>query len=229
MAAPKKSLPLGPPVPPAHTSPPQRSPLEGTFFRLRPIDPARDAAGLFAISHSDPAVEALWTYLPYGPFPEELAMRKWLTELAGPGDPLFFTVCRQADQQPVGMTAYQNIFPDHRRLEIGHIWFGPPFQRTKANTEMAYLMLEQAFQGLHYRRVEWKCDALNARSRAAAERLGFRYEGLFRQHVIVKGRSRDTCWYAMMDHEWPRIRQNMRRWLYSGETGLSLKDLNLQT
>ncbi len=222
-----QSLPLGPPVPPGSARPPERRKFEGRFISLRPIDPGRDAPGLYAISHGDPQAEALWTYLPYGPFESETAMRHWLEGLAGPQDPLFFTVLETDSGLPVGMTAYQNIFPTHRRLEVGHIWYGPRFQRTKANTEMAYLILEEAFERLRYRRVEWKCDALNARSRAAAERLGFREEGLFHQHFIVKGRSRDTSWYAMMDHEWPRIKKNMARWLYSGETRLSLKELNL--
>lgn len=200
--------------------------MEGRFVDLRPVDPRRDAPGLYAVSHALPGAEALWTYLPYGPFESQAAMQAWLEGLAGSSDPLFFTVFSREKRQPIGMTAYQNIFPAHRRLEVGHIWFGPAFQRTRANTEMAYLMLAQAFQELHYRRVEWKCDALNARSRAAAERLGFRYEGLFRQHFIVKRRSRDTTWFAMLDHEWPRVRANMERWLYSAEPGLSLKDLN---
>jgi RimJ/RimL family protein N-acetyltransferase len=113
-----------------------------------------------------------------------------------------------------------------RRLELGHIWYGLQAQRTKINTETIYLMLCRTFDELDYRRAEWKCDALNAHSRAAALRLGFRFEGTFRQHLIYKGRNRDTAWFAMMDHEWPRIKANMERWLAAEEPGLSLAALN---
>jgi RimJ/RimL family protein N-acetyltransferase len=124
------------------------------------------------------------------------------------------------------LVSFLNIVPDMRRLELGHIWYGLAAQRTKINTETIYLMLRETFDGLNYRRAEWKCDALNARSRAAALRLGFRYEGIFRQHMIYKGRNRDTAWYAMMDHEWPRIKANMERWLESDPGAISLSALN---
>ena len=107
------------------------------------------------------------------------------------------------DAGPVGMAAFMNIVPEHRRLEIGHIWYAPSAQRTEANTEAAYLMMREAFDELGYRRVEWKCDALNARSRAAALRLGFTFEGVFRAHMIVRGRSRDSAWFSLIDTEWP--------------------------
>ena len=137
-------------------------------------------------------------------------MRVWLDSLPGSEDPLFFAVVR--DGSPVGMTSYLNIDPAMRRLELGHIWFGPRAQRTEANTESAFLILDQAFdQG--YRRAEWKCDAYNARSRVAAERLGFTFEGVFRRHMIVKGRNRDTAWFSIVDAEWPAVRERLASWL----------------
>jgi RimJ/RimL family protein N-acetyltransferase len=114
---------------------------------------------------------------------------------------------------PVGMAAFMNIVPEHRRLEIGHIWYAPSAQRTEANTEAAYLMMREAFDELGYRRVEWKCDALNERSRAAALRLGFAFEGVFRKHMIVRGRSRDSAWFSLLDAQWPAARAALERWL----------------
>ena len=219
-------LPTGPPVPPADIQPPSRKPLTGAHVHLRPIDPAADADALYACSHGTPEHEQIWTYLPYGPFPEPDAMRAWLSDIAGPDDPLFFTVIDQVSGDPVGMTSFQRIVPEMRRIELAHIWYGLQAQRTKINTETIYLMLSRTFDELNYRRAEWKCDHLNARSRAAALRLGFKFEGVFRQHVIYKGRSRDTAWFAMMDHAWPLIKQNMERWLAADPGALSLSALN---
>lgn len=206
-------------------APPTRHALSGRFVTLLPLDPARDAAGLYAISHGTELRERLWTYLPYGPFADQTALRDWLDVQAQSLDPLFFTVMDNARQQPLGMVSFLSIVPAMRRLELGHLWYGPDAQRTRANTESIYLMLRESF-ALGYRRVEWKCNALNDRSRAAALRLGFRYEGLFRQHMIVKGQNRDTAWFAMLDHEWPAVQTNMERWLYANEAGLSLTQLN---
>lgn len=125
------------------------------------------------------------------------------------------------------MVSFLNIDAEMRRLELGHIWYTLDAQGTQANTEAVYLMLCEAFDRLHYRRVEWKCDALNARSRAAALRLGFSFEGIFWQHMVVKGRNRDTAWFAMLDGEWPAIKQNLETWLYRNPNWkLSLADLN---
>ena len=201
---------------------PQRMFMNGRIISLVPLDPdppplggtEAGAAHLFAISHGDAAKEAIWTYMSYGPFAGEAAMQQWLRLQAQSSDPLFFTVMDNHSGQPAGLVSYLNIVPGHRRLEVGHIWYGLAYQRTQVNTEAIYLMLTQAFEQWGYRRVEWKCDALNGRSRRAALRLGFQYEGLFHQHLIVKGRNRDTTWFAMMDHEWPQIKANMEQWLY---------------
>ncbi len=221
------ALPIGAPLAdPSPAPPPPRTPLQGRHVALLPLEPARHAAGLYAAGHGRPGDEAIWTYLAYGPFggPDEMA--RWLEGCAASADPLWFAVVDRASGDPAGMMAFMSIAPGARRLEIGHIWLGRPWQRTQTLTESIYLLLGRAFDELGYRRVEWKCDSLNAKSRAAALRLGFRYEGLFRQHVIVKGRNRDTTWFAMLDGEWPAVKANFERWLYSGEAGLSLAALN---
>ena len=223
------SLPVGDPVAPREgLHGPAHKPLAGRFVTLRPVDPAADAAALHACSHGDPATEGLWTYMgDYGPFASVAAMRGWIEGCAASEDPLFFTVVETASQEPVGMVSFLNIVPAMRRLELGHIWYAPKAQRSKVNTEAIYLMLGESFEALHCRRVEWKCNALNGRSRAAALRLGFSFEGIFRQHMIIKGRNRDTAWFAMMDSEWPAINANMETWLYGdGETAPSLRALN---
>ena len=203
-------LPVGEPVPDLEVARPPRTALVGSFVTLEPIDPSRHAEGLFEAGHGSAAAGALWTYMPYGPFADVGAMRAWLDTLPASTDPMFFAVVR--DGSPVGMTSYLNIDPTMRRLELGHIWFGPRAQRTEANTESAFLMLDRAFED-GYRRAEWKCDAYNARSRAAAERLGFTFEGVFRRHMIVKGRNRDTAWFSIVDAEWPAVRERLASWL----------------
>ncbi|MSQ10388.1 MAG: N-acetyltransferase [Dehalococcoidia bacterium] len=167
---------------------------------------------LHEASHGALHIEALWTYLFVGPFGSELAMVSWLASCQESTDTLYYTVVDTATGRPVGMTSYCNVAPEMRRLEIGNVWFGPAAQHSAANTEAAYLLLREAF-ALGYRRVEWKCNALNAASRSAALRLGFQFEGVFRQHMVIKGRTRDTAWFAMTDGDWPRIEGNLEAWL----------------
>ena len=187
--------------------------LGGRYVALRPVDPAADAEPLWAASHDGSDTASLvWTYLSYGPFEQDGGMREWLRECAPSDDPLFLTVLSHEDG-PVGMAAFMNIDVAHRRLELGHIWYAPRAQRTEANTEATYLMLREAFERLGHRRVEWKCDALNERSRAAAMRLGFTFEGVFRRHMIVRGRNRDSAWFSMTDDEWPAARAAFETWL----------------
>jgi RimJ/RimL family protein N-acetyltransferase len=220
-------LPVGEPVDVTPARRPQRVPIDGRFVSLVPVDPARHAAGLFAASHdgSDEAA-GMWTYMPYGPWPDEAGMGAWLEGLPASEDPLFFTVLAREVGRPVGMASFLNIDLAMRHLELGHIWYAPVAQRTRANTEAVYLMLRWSFGDFGFRRVEWKCDALNARSRVAAERLGFTFEGIFRQHMVVKGRNRDTAWYAMLDHEWPGVASNLERWLDAPDPPPSLRALN---
>lgn len=220
-------LPVGDPVP-AVDAPPRPASREyaGRFVRLCPVRPGADAAELFAASHGD-GRQALWTYMPVGPFADATAMGAWLAAIAPGDDPLYFTVRAGDTGAAVGMVSFLNLDSRDRRLELGNIWYAPAAQRTRANTEAAYLMLVEAFERLRCRRVEWKCDALNARSRAAALRLGFQFEGIFRQHRIVRGRNRDTAWFAVVDGDWPRVGANLRRWLYDNDDGaLSLTQLN---
>jgi RimJ/RimL family protein N-acetyltransferase len=220
-------LPVGEVVPPpATTEQPTHQTVSGEYVVLAPTNADADAEALFAASHGDEARLRLWTYMTAGPFADVAAMREWLRSCERSTDPLFFTVTDLASNGPIGMVSYMNIVPTMRRLELGNIWYTPGAQNTKVNTETIYLMLCETFDRLHYRRAEWKCDALNARSRAAAQRLGFSFEGIFRQHMIVRGRNRDTAWFAMTDEEWPLIKANMERWLYSAEEPLSLRLLN---
>lgn len=219
-------LPVGDPVPDREVRRPARRELRGRSVSLVPLDPAAHADGLWDRSHGDPRAEALWTYMPYGPFPDREAMREWLAACSISQDPLFFAVVDLANDVPVGMVSELNIDPAMQHLELGHIWYGPATQRSRANTEAAFLLLREAFDELGYRRVEWKCDALNARSRAAALRLGFTFEGVFRQHMIVKGRNRDSAWFAMLDGEWASRKANLERWLAAEPGSVSLTELN---
>ena len=220
-------LPVGAPVTPIENPrPPRRQTYRGQFVTLTPVDSAADAPELFAASHGDPRREQLWTYMSNGPFADQAAMQAWLAQCQTSTDPLFCTVTDSVAQRRVGIVSFLNIVPVQRRVELGHIWYAPEAQRTKINTESIHLMLCEAFDQQHYRRVEWKCDSLNARSRAAALRLGFQFEGIFRQHLIVRGRNRDTAWFAMTDGDWPQVKANLERWLYSGEVGLSLTEMN---
>ena len=210
----------------APTQPPGSKLYDGRFVNLSPVDPEKDVAELYRNSHGSEEKTRLWTYMAYGPFSGEKEMQLWLRDCAASTDPLFLTVTSKQLKQRVGAVSFLNIVPRMRCLEVGNIWYSPIVQHTNVNTETIYLMLAEAFDVLKYRRVEWKCDALNARSRAAALRLGFSYEGLFRQHYIIKGRNRDTAWFAMLDRDWPSVKRNMNRWLYSDEQKISLAELN---
>jgi RimJ/RimL family protein N-acetyltransferase len=220
-------LPLGEALSDTATAdPPRRRTYDGKYVRLVPVDTANDVDELFSGAHGDAATEALWTYMPYGPFADSAAMRSWLEDCARSKDPLFFTVHDRGSQRRVGMVSFLNFVSAMRTIELGHIWYQPQAQRSSVNTESVYLMLREAFDVQKCRRVEWKCNALNSRSRTAALRLGFSFEGIFRQHLIVKGRNRDTAWFSMLDHEWPQVRANMESWLYGQGARPSLRALN---
>lgn len=190
---------------------PSRGPLAGRFVRLEPLDTARHGDDLWqALQGPDPA---LWDYLPYGPFASREPFDAWLSGNADSRDPLFYTVIDQASGRALGILSFLRITPKDGCIEIGHIAFGKAMQRTPGSTEAVWLLARHAFDDLGYRRLEWKCNARNARSMRAAERLGFSYEGLFRQHMIVKGENRDTAWFAILDGEWPKCREAFARWL----------------
>lgn len=220
------TLPIGEPVEYVEMSPPHRKVYEGQFVEMRPVAPEADIGELYACSHLTEENERLWTYLYNGPFASQEDMLVWVRQCASTDDPLFFTVFDKASGKRVGMLSYMRIKPKDRSLELGSIWYTPAVQRTKINTECIYLLLKESFDALNYRRVEWKCNALNEPSRKAAHRLGFSFEGVFVKNMIVKGRNRDTAWFAMLDDEWPAIKANMERWLYADEEGLSLSKLN---
>jgi RimJ/RimL family protein N-acetyltransferase len=185
--------------------------MVGRYCRLEPLDPELHATALFEAFRLD--TEGLgWTYLPYGPFADAAALRTWLDAIAAPDDPLFFTILDDR-AVPVGLASYLRITPETGTIEVGHIHYSPLLQRSRAATETMYLMMRRAFDELGYRRYEWKCDALNAPSRRAADRLGFTYEGTFRKHTIYKGRSRDTAWYSIIDDEWPALKRAFEAWL----------------
>ena len=192
--------------------PPGRVRLAGDAVCLEPLDPAAHAGNLFHAGH-DGEARGLWTYMPYGPFENQRAFAKWLQACATFNDPLFFVICEKTSGRPSGMASYLNVRPTDGVMEIGHIWFAPTLQRTRAATEALFLLMRRAFDELGYRRLEWKCDALNERSRRAALRLGFRFEGVFYRHMIVKNHNRDTAWYSIIDEEWPYLREGFERWL----------------
>jgi RimJ/RimL family protein N-acetyltransferase len=154
----------------------------------------------------------IWTYLPYGPFATLADYQEWLESVSRPQDPLFHAIVDLDSGRAVGVASYLRIQPGHGSIEVGHINFAPPLQRKPAATEAMYLLMKRAFEA-GYRRYEWKCDALNQRSRAAAQRLGLSFEGIFRQATVYKGRNRDTAWYAAIDSEWPALSQAFEHWL----------------
>jgi RimJ/RimL family protein N-acetyltransferase len=218
--------PVGEPVDPTPARAPSAAPMRGDVVALVPVEPDAHVPALFGATHGSAEAEAVWTYMGYGPFGDEPTMRAWLGSLVDSADPRFFTVLDLASGAPLGVVSYLNVDTAMRHVELGHIWYVPTVQRTKVNTETVYLLLRRAFDELGNRRVEWKCDALNARSRAAALRLGFTFEGVFRQHMIVKGRNRDTAWYAMLDGEWPSRRADLERWLAAESGTFSLSALH---
>jgi RimJ/RimL family protein N-acetyltransferase len=192
---------------------PEAAVLEGRYCRLERLDTGRHAEELFEADQDDRRGES-WTYLPYGPFADLAEYRRWVEVVSrDPALRMYAVVSADHDHRAVGVLSFLRMQPQVGVVEVGHVHYSPRLQRARSATEAQYLMASYAFDDLGYRRYEWKCDALNAASRAAAERLGFTYEGTFRQDHVVKGRSRDTAWYSMLDSEWPAIRQRFCEWL----------------
>jgi RimJ/RimL family protein N-acetyltransferase len=205
--------PVGRPVPGwSPRSAPPRTPMAGRFCTVEPLDPERHAAQLFA-AYAEDREGRLWTYLPRGPYALLEDYRRWTEDAAGRDDPLTHAIIDNATGHAVGTAAYMRIEPAVGVIEVGSITYSPRLQRRPAATEAMYLMMRRVFDELGYRRYEWKCDSLNAPSRVAAQRLGFRYEGLFRQATMTKGRNRDTAWFSIVDRDWPPIRAAFERWL----------------
>jgi RimJ/RimL family protein N-acetyltransferase len=190
-------------------TPPKREALYGETAYLEPLDPVRHGAQLYA---ETAGADSTWDYLGYGPFPSRDDFVRWLEQRAPLDDPLTFAIIDRATGTAQGVASFMRIDPWNGVIEIGHIWLSPRLQRTRQATEAIYIMSRYGFE-LGNRRLEWKCDALNAASRRAAERFGFVFEGVFRQHMVVKGRNRDTAWYSITDSEWPSRQAAFEAWL----------------
>ena len=209
-----RKRPVGPkvdPLLPGNT--PDMRPLHGRWVWLEPVLVVKHAKALYeSFAGSDPHGH-IWTYLGYGPWDGFEQFEAWLKEREASRDPWFYAFIRRGDGKACGMGAFMRCDAVNGVIEIGHIWLSPALQQTREATEAIFLMIRHCFDDLGVRRLEWKCDALNAPSRRAAERFGFTYEGTFRQHFIVKGRNRDTAWYAMLDKDWHGVRQAFETWL----------------
>jgi len=209
----ERGQPVGIPVAGWSARPlPPRTPTHGRFCTVEPLDPERHAAQLFA-AYAEDQEGRLWTYLPRGPFATLDDYRRWAEDAATSDDPLTHAIIDNATGEAVGTAAFMRIEPAIGVIEVGSITYSPRLQRRPAATEAMYLMMRRVFDELGYRRYEWKCDSLNAPSGAAARRLGFRYEGLFLQATMTRGRNRDTAWFSVIDKEWPALRQAFERWL----------------
>lgn len=185
--------------------------MEGRFCRLEPLNAEKHAQQLFDGFAQDTEGKC-WTYLFAGPFANFREFSDWIGSAVSSKDPQFYAIVDTATHQATGMASYLRIDPKNGCIEVGHLNFSPLMQRTPIATEAMYLMMKRAFEA-GYRRYEWKCNALNEPSRKAAQRLGFSYEGLFRQAIVVKGRNRDTAWYSIIDSEWPELKQAFEQWL----------------
>jgi RimJ/RimL family protein N-acetyltransferase len=202
--------------------------MTGRFCELQPLDSTRHASDLHEAYALDRTGE-IWTYLAAGPWSGYEPFRAWLEEQSRSDDPLFYSIVLASSRRAVGLASYLRIAPAHGSIEVGHIVYSPLLQRTPAATEAMFLLMKRAFE-LGYRRYEWKCDALNAKSRAAAQRLGFSFEGVFRQATVYKGRNRDTAWFSVIDREWPALSDAFTQWLApsnfdeQGRQGVRLSD-----
>lgn len=190
---------------------PPHTTLPGRYCDLVPL--SLDHATELHAANCDDEEDRIWVYLAYGPFETEAEYRQWMTEVCFGDDPLFYAVVDIETRKPGGVASFLRIDPAMGVIEVGHINYAPVLQRSCAATEAMYLMMKHVFDDLGYRRYEWKCDALNARSRRAAERLGFTFEGVFRQAMVYNGRNRDSAWYSVLDSEWPAVKSEFERWL----------------
>ncbi len=191
---------------------PPRTVMTGRWCRVEPLDVARHGAELFA-AYAEDREGRIWTYMGYGPFENLAEFQDWMTATCLGDDPLFHAIVEGASGRALGMASYLRAVPETGVIEVGHINHAPALQRSAAATEAMVLMMARVFDELGNRRYEWKCDALNVASRAAAERLGFSFEGVFRQATLYKGRNRDTAWYAITDRDWPALKAAYETWL----------------
>ena len=192
---------------------PERSVLKGRFIDLEPLNAGTHTQELFQAGHSSDEALRIWDYLAYGPWPDEQTYAGILRAQSASFDTIFYAVRSHETGKACGQASFLDIHPENGVIEIGHIWFGPDLQRTRGATEALFLMLKYAMDDLGYRRMQWRCNSLNAKSRQAARRLGFRFEGIFYNHLIFKGKNRDTTWYSILDDEWPEVRGIIEKWL----------------
>lgn len=209
------------------TALPTRRIYQGRFVDLELLDPHAHTADLYEASHNCPEAKTIWDYLPVsGPFDDVGSMESWLHYCRIAPDTRFYSVRHLETGRFIGMASFASIEPDMRRLALAHLWYAPHYQKTRINTECVYLLLRDAFERLAYRRVEWNCDSQNKAARKAALRLGFSFEGVFRKHMIVNGRNRDTAGFSMTDDDWRILKPNFEQWLYDNDGGLSLAQMN---
>lgn len=199
------------PLPPGTL--PDLRPLPGRWMRLDPLNVERHGQTLWDSINGKDDSGALWTYMSFGPFASQEVFTTWLKERQAQKDAWFYAYVRRETGDALGMGSFMRADPANGSIEIGSIWLSKALQRTREGTEAIYLMMRHSFDELGVRRLEWKCDALNAPSRRSAERYGFTFEGIFRQHFIIKGRNRDTAWFSMLDTEWPAVRKGFEAWL----------------
>ncbi|HIG62324.1 MAG TPA: N-acetyltransferase [Gammaproteobacteria bacterium] len=194
---------------------PSRSSLKGRYVVLEPQNAAVHASDLYHASHDSDAGLRIWDYMVYGPWPDEDSFKVNMRQQSASFETIFYAIRALDSGRYSGQAGFLDINPLMGVIEIGHIWFAPTLQRTRAATEALYLMISHAMDDLDYRRIHWRCNALNEKSRHAARRLGFRFEGVFYNHMIFKGKSRDTAWYSILDDEWPEVRGNFETWLHA--------------
>jgi RimJ/RimL family protein N-acetyltransferase len=195
--------------------------LEGRYVKINRLNTGADLEELYEVSHAQDSFKELWTYMFYGPFADKASMGVWLDSIQESCDPLYYTVTSKTLNKRVGMCSVLNIVTEMRRGELGNIWYSPLSQKSRVNTEVTYLLLRYLFDELRYRRVEWKCDNLNEPSKRAALRMGFKYEGTFRQHMIVKEKNRDTAWFSIIDTEWQKRKESFEQYLSSSDGSLT--------
>ena len=218
------TLPIGDPLLEWSARPqPARDMIQGRYCRLEALDIDVHAASLYESLGSNPAAD--WTYLPYGPFDQYTDFHAWLSQQCCTDDPLFYVINDVNGVNALGLASYLRIDAGNGVIEVGHIHYAQSLQRSPMATEAMFLMMRRVFDELGYRRYEWKCDALNKRSRIAALRLGFTFEGIFRQATIYKNRNRDTAWYSIINSEWPRLKVAYEAWLSADNFDLNGRQL----
>ena len=203
---------------------PSKKILKGKYVVLEPININKHFKDLF-VNFSKDKENRIWTYLPYGPFKTSISFKKWLKSFCLTNDPFFYAIYTKRHKQYCGMVSYLRITPEHGLIEVGHVNYSPILQNTVEGTETMYLMMKNAFEVLGNRRYEWKCNNLNNGSKNAAKRLGFKFEGVFRQMFVLKGRNRDSAWFSIIDKEWKNLKKGYMRFLKPSNFDKNYKQL----